>query len=513
MAVLLLSGSVCSAVVQRGVVRTVSRPQKSSQALSGAVVRVRGSHNAVQSQENGEFSIILADKKAGEAFCFSAVFLTGYELADKELIGRPIACSESVVTEILMVNQLELQREKDAIQQKARQNVELYYDGRLKELEQQLNAGKIAEQEYRRQIDDLESKYEQFEPLLELMADRYARADYSRLDALSVQINEAIEAGNLDEAERLIESKGSLEEREQTLRKQQQENDYRQQQLLEAQQRLSELQAQTDKQRTDLQNDYYNLYSIALSRFQNDSAAYWLCRRADIDTTNIANQIETARFLKNMLAQYERSVHYLERAKSEAEKIDNGINKSMSIITHELAHNYYKLSDYQKAAQLYNISLDICEQTSGKEHPDDRAETLSGLAQVYMAQEEYQKAKTYYDRSLKIKEQTYGTNSLDVATTLNNLGNLYLKQKNYKKAHQCFDQVTEIFSHITVSDKERASNYNNLGAIAFYEGDLEGALSYFTKAETLYLKVLGASHPLTKNTQTNIIFIKQQMQK
>ena len=138
-------------------------------------------------------------------------------MADKELTGRQMACSENVQMEILMVNREELQREKDAIAEKARQNVEIYYEKRIAEIEAQVAAGKIQETEYRQQIDALEAKYEQFEPLLEMMADKYARTDLSRLGETDIAINTTIENGDLDEAERLIRSKGDFAQREQEI--------------------------------------------------------------------------------------------------------------------------------------------------------------------------------------------------------------------------------------------------------------------------------------------------------
>ena len=113
---LMLMVSACSfAITQRGVVRSISRPSKAGEVLGGAVIRVRGSHNAVESQADGTFSLLLSNKQNGDAIVLNSVLLSGYELADKELTGRQLACSESVQMEILMVNKEELQREKDAI--------------------------------------------------------------------------------------------------------------------------------------------------------------------------------------------------------------------------------------------------------------------------------------------------------------------------------------------------------------------------------------------------------------
>ena len=265
-----------SAVTQEGVVRTIARKGKPGVPVDGTVIRIRGSHNAVQSHEDGEFSLLLYDMSNGDPYAIASIVKSGYELAEQELIGRKIPCSDKVPLEILLVSRAELQREKEQIEAKARENVELYYQARLAELERQLDAKELNEQEFNRRLAELEGQYERFEPLLQAMSDKLARMDYSRMDSLTTLIQNAIESGNPEEAERLVREKGDLEARETAIREREAQIAKAQQTLNEAQARLDEERAQAAKDKKELAEDYFRMYSSFLSRFRNDSAAYYI---------------------------------------------------------------------------------------------------------------------------------------------------------------------------------------------------------------------------------------------
>ena len=506
MLMLLLAAAEMPAVTQRGVVRTIARPDKAGEPLSGVVVRVRGSHNAIESQPNGEFSIPLAQLNNGDAFVISTVTLSGYELADKELIGRRIACSETVPIEILMVNREALQREKDRIAEKARQNVEIYYEKRVAEFEEQLRQGKIKQDDYQQRIDELEQKYEQFEPLLELMADKYARTDISRLSGIDMQINAAIENGDLDEAERLIHSKGDFAAREQQLADADAQNAQARAQVEAMQRRLEEAEAATRKQRTALQNDYYNLYTIHLSRFQHDSAAHYLCMRAELDTADVVIQTETGQFLENMTADYDKTLVYLHRAERHADPR----SLQMGIIADELAQTYQYLQQYEKAEQYFKQSLEIRKKTSAKDHPEDIAETLNNLSDLYRETQDYKQALDCQQQALDIWTKHYGKQNIRVAVAMNNLGMIYLNQQKLKQAKTQFLQAIEIAESLPEKqEKHTATFYNNIATIYYYEQAFDLSEQYFQKAYDLRAKNLGANHPLTKQAEMNLQVVKQ----
>ena len=503
---LLLAALPLQAVTQRGIVRTIARPDSKGEPLSGVVMRVRGSHNAIESLADGSFSLNLSSLSNGDPFVISSIVLSGYELADKQLIGRPIACSETVPIEILMVNREALQQEKDRIARKARQNVEIYYEKRVAEFEQLLQQGKLRQEEYEQQLALLEQKYEQFEPLLELMADKYARTDLSQLSDIDVHINSAIENGNLDEAERLIHSKGDFLSREQQIARADAQNAEAREQLEAMQQRLKQSEELVRKQRENLQNDYYNLYTIHLTRFRHDSAAHYLCLRANLDTTDVTLQTETGQFLGNIIADYQKALIYLHRAERQAQPQ----SLQLAVAQHELAQTYQYLHNLEKAGQYYLLSLDIRRQTSAKDHPEDVAETLNNLSDLYREQKDYKQALNCAQQALDIWTRHYGRLNIRVAAAESNIGMIYLEQQKLKQAKQHFQKSIDITTQLSSNnDRQLASFYNNIATVYFYESDFDLAKQYFDKAYTLFKKSLGASHPLTTQTGINLQVVRQ----
>ena len=68
------------AQTQQGYVKTLGRPNKKGEALSGVSVRVKGEHNAALSKSDGTFSMLMTGKKNGDAYSLQQVQKTDYEL-------------------------------------------------------------------------------------------------------------------------------------------------------------------------------------------------------------------------------------------------------------------------------------------------------------------------------------------------------------------------------------------------------------------------------------------------
>lgn len=492
-------GASLFAMTQEGKVRTISRKQTPSIPIDGAVIRIRGSHNAVQSRENGDFSLLLNDFQNGDPYAISAVIKAGYEPADQELIGKKIPCSDKVPIEILLVSRAQLLQEKEEIAAKARENVELFYQQRLSELEQQLEAKKLSEQEFNTRLEQLEGQYERFEPLLQSMSDKFARTDYGRLDSLTSRIQEAIEQGNPELAERLVREKGDLDARENAIREQEQQIARAQQTLDEAAKRLDEQREVTAKQKRELAEDYYRLYASFLSRFQNDSAALYIQRRAALDTLNVDYQLQAGQFVKDILADYPLAQSYFERAYRIAQNIYGEHAPQMATTCHELGAICKLRGKTDDALKWYQRALTIKEEVRGKDSPAV-AETLNDLGETYRALKDLKQAMNYHQRALKIREKAFGGNSLEVAESKNNIAGIHYQNKHYDKAETLFREVQAVYESNPKTPPVRlADNALNLGGAAYKQGRYDEALKAFEQALEQYTRVLGPTHPRTKN--------------
>lgn len=203
MMMLCFSG-LTSAQTQLGFVKTQGRPNRPGQPLAGVTIRWRGAMNAVVSTSDGKFSAPFPGKKNGDAIYIQSVRKNGYELIDEELPGRSLVFSTNVALEIVMASSVELEANRKRISDNAYRKAQINYQSKLKLLEQQKVESEITAEQYRRELQSLQDRYEKYTAMIEGMADRYARTDYDHLDSIDREINICIEEGELDKADSLI---------------------------------------------------------------------------------------------------------------------------------------------------------------------------------------------------------------------------------------------------------------------------------------------------------------------
>ncbi len=494
-----------NAITQEGIVRTIARKGKAGQPIEGAVIRLQGSHNKVASRANGDFSLLLYDLHNGEAYSIASVVKSGYEPAEQELIGKRLPCSDQVPLEILLVSRLQLMQEREAIETKARENVEIYYQARMDSLEQLLAAKRISETEMAKQKQRLESQYENFEPLLQAMSDVLARTDYQRMDSLTVLMQQAIENGNPEEAERLLREKGSVEQREAVLREWGKN-------IQALQQDVNKNQAEYSKQKRQLEEDCYRMYAACLTRFQNDSANFYIQKRAALDTLNVDYQLQAGKFVMSVMNDLPLAMMYFERAYRICEVQYGEMSGQMATTTSEIGLLCKRQGHLDEALEWYSRSLAIREKKYGK-NSAVVAEVLNNMGEVYRAKKDLKKTMDCHKHALKIREKHFAANSLEIAVSKNNIAGVYFQLGQWDKAEQLYLEVHKVYTdNPKVQQVRVADNYNNLGSIYYMKGKYDDAADYFEKAVAIYSKVLGDKHPSTRNARNNSAICKQKIQ-
>ena len=128
----LLSAFMASAQVQQGYVRTINRPDRQPVPVANVTLNISGAPNAVLSNEAGVFSFSCT----GQSYRIMRVQKQGYQLIDKDVIGRQQPFSPSVRQEIVMVSQEDLEADKRRIEDKAYARAQADYERRLAEIQQ-----------------------------------------------------------------------------------------------------------------------------------------------------------------------------------------------------------------------------------------------------------------------------------------------------------------------------------------------------------------------------------------
>ena len=474
-------------ITQNGYVKQVNRPSQSGGVLSGVAIRVRGAHNAIESSEKGDFSILLPALQNGDAFSLNWVNKAGYELCDQNLIGRQIACSDIVPLEIVMVNSEQLLKEKERIAQVAIQNIEHIYEQRVTELEKMLKDNKIATEQYQSQLQQIEEKYEAFLPLIQSMSDYYARVDYDALDSTDMQVQNLIEQGHLLEAKRLILLKGSPQQRAE---------------------QIQQVEQWTKAQKQELTQDLYHLYSICLQRYENDSAAMYICARAEVDTNNVDFQLQAGQLMKDIQADYPSALNYFLRAERISMRQYGYYSGPMATTLLELGSTYKLTHRLTDAKDYYQRSLDVREKIRGKNSPAV-AELLNNFAELVASEKNYNQALKYHERAYKIRLKYFSEDNPKTAESLMGLAGAYYRLGKYKTALEGWQKARTIYQNIPDTPQQRlAAIYNNIAGAYFQLGNQEEACRYFQIAYDIYVKVLGPMHPRTKNTKANLDYIQ-----
>ena len=476
---------------QSGFVRTLERPSKPSEYLTGVSIDVLEYPNVIVSQKGGKFSFIIPGKRLGEPFTVTRVQKKGYSLVDKQLKGRRFAYSSSVPIEIVMVSDTQLENDKKRIEDKAYDKAKKNYDQKVATLEKQLKQKTISEQEYRAKYEELNSNYNNYIQLIDQMAERYATTDYSGMDEVSQDIQESIENADLERADQLINRKGDFDKREQEV--------LDKIQLREKSMQLSQqLEQDIDRELKDLVRDYYNKFTIHVSKYENDSAAYYLERLVRLDTTDVSMLRYTASFIDSYLLDYPRALNYYQRALIQAQQQYGEVSEEAGRISEFIGLTYDHMGDFDQSLVWHHKALNIYEQTEGLDNPD-AALVYTHIGRIYNNTDSIEKALEYTLKGLEIRNRTIqDKDNMDFSQSYNNLGVIYSRMGDYEKAMECHMKALEQRERVLGPNSDGAAlSYLNIGTIYSDLEDYDNALIYYQKAHDAYQAVYGPAHPHT----------------
>ena len=414
--VCLLSVVATDAQVQQGYVRSLGRPDKKGVALSGVAVRVKGEHNAVLSGEDGTFAMTLPGKKNGEAYVLQQVRKAGYELNEQGVIGRQYAFSDKVPLTLVMVSTSQLQADKQRIENTAYQVAERNYKAKMEALERQREAGSLDTEQYRAEIQDLQDKFEKYQSLIDDLAEHYAHTDYDLLDEHEREINICIERGDLDRADSLIHALFNpvdvLRRNKEALAHIGQSEAQARQLLAQANEDMAAVLKQQEKDAEYL----YQLYTIALARYDNEKAAQYIETRAELDTTNVEWQMDAGGHMRYVasyvpaITYYQRALRILASGTNNQERLVCGCHSNLGVI-------YARLGLYDEALVETNEAIRLYSQLNG-EKSFDVVTSYSNLAAVYRLKGDKQLALDNYVKAVKLMSAMLSEPGFDASTLL-----------------------------------------------------------------------------------------------
>ena len=494
------------AQVQKGVVRTIERPGRGVKYVDGATIRAQGLFNAAVSDAGGAFALDFGstDIREGEAFRLSRVNKSGYELSDKGVIGKEYPLSVSVPLEIVLINIAEREADKQRIADKAYARAEQTYKTKLADLERQLSDKSIDAETYRTQLRDLQDKFDKYEKLIDAMAERYASTDYAHIDSLNARVNIAIENGELELADSLIRSVGSLEalvsQNMEAMRRADAQEEIGRAIVANAKQDKDSIAA--DRQR--LGDLLYSKAQIHLAAFENDSTAHYYRLRAELDSTNVEWQYDAGVFLSDYLADNNSAMGYYRLALKHALEQYGKNSEQVALCYNIIGKTYSTQGEYDNALEYYKQALESMPIIFEEAHPTV-ATIYNNIGNAYTQLGLYKQALENLVKSLYIRFAIFGEEDFAIALSYNNIGVVCELLGDYDMALNSQKEALRIkLNCLGQKHPSIAISYNNIGTVYSHKKDYDMALEYVTKSLKLDQELFGELHPEVAASYHNI---------
>jgi hypothetical protein len=505
---------------QHGYVKTLGRPDKKGEALSEVSIRIKEEHNPVLSNEDGAFSLLLTGKKNGDAYTLQEVQKKGYELNETGVIGRQYAYSDRVPLTIVMVSSIQLHADKQRIENNAYNVAEKTYKAKVDLLERQKEENSISEEQYRKELLDLQDKFEKYQLLIDGLAEHYAHVDYDELNEKEREVNISIENGELEKADSLIKT---MFDPIDVLKRNKEALAQLNQQISEANtfiDKANEDMAAVLKQQEKDANYLYQLYTIALSRFDNDKAGQYIGTRAELDTTNILWQTQAGEFYLDYMGDYSTSINYFSRALDISVSHYGKFHQQVALCYAYIGRAIEMSGNYEQAERAYNEALVIQKRVLPEFHWDI-ARSYRLLSEIYLRQREFIEAANYnqhssiilmgllnYSSLVKGSQDPAGNvlkDSIDFEKVKKELSNSYItagkiheKNNMLEEAKRYYDEALKIrlknkYCHMADS----IECYLNIGSVLYHTGDIIRARTILQNGLQTSKKLWGENHIFT----------------
>jgi len=498
----LLSFGVIAYNVQTGYVKTRGRLDASGKVIPGkrisnVLIVIKGG-NSAKSDASGDFSL----KVPANNFYLSNIKKENYIVSDPDILSKSYSCSPNPLLLVLDEPAVQVD-DRLASERKLRRTLQKRLQEREDEIETLKEQNKITQDEYHKRLQKLYAEQESNEKFIAEMADKYSKMDFDQLDEFQARMAALIQNGELARADSLLRTKGSMDDREAEINRLRNANKEERIELNQREENLKRSEQMQQQLLTDFGADCYSHFEICKLKCDNDSAAYWIERRAQADTTNVDWLFDAGAFIHEYLADYPQALQYYHRALSRATAQFGENHPDVATCYNNIGNVYNIQGDYTRALEYYDKALKILLHND-ENHPDV-ATSYNNIGILYSSQDNYTRAWEYYDKALKIRLQIFGENHPDVAACYNHIGSVYYYQGDYTRALEYYDKALKIqLLKLGENHPDVAACYNHIGAVYDSQGDYTRALEYYDKALKIRLLKLGENHPYVATCFYNI---------
>ncbi|MBR5493295.1 MAG: tetratricopeptide repeat protein [Alistipes sp.] len=492
---LLVLSSICLAdSVQQGCVKTRGRmingKHVPGQGLPGSIVSIKDRTAIGVKNNNGTFSFPVTDNQ----FRVDSVKKKDYVLLDADAASKTYIHTADTLF-FVMETPEQLWEDRYSAERRFRDELSIKLKAREREVDSLLKVNAISQEEYRQTIQKIYAEQEDNQKLISDMAERYSKLDYDQMDEFYRQVSYCIEECEFVKADSLLKTRGNLQAQIES--------------ALQTGQLIDQKKAELSKAESVHQHDIdelakrcYSYYENFKMQYQNDSAAYFLELRSNLDSTNVLWLIEMAGFICEYCAKYDASKLIYERALQvlQNEQMEKYLEYEIGIYNN-LGHVCELKGDFDKALSYCNKAINKC---LLKGETLYLATIYNTMGSIYSEQNKYDVASEYYKKSLDIRLEVYGENHEEVAVSYNNIGDLYQKKGKFSEALEYFEKALKILQNTNGEQIYIAATYNNIATIYSDLDKFAEAIEYYKIALDIRLRILGEFHPDVALSYNNI---------
>lgn len=487
-----------TAQTQKGYVKTKGRLGADGRLIAGTPLQgatiMLGTGNATHSSAQGTFSIKTRDGR----FTLSKVMKDGYELVDAEVL-RGYRCSSNVLV-ISMESRLQQRTDRSQAARQVRDQLNRRIERQRAEIERLREENRLTEEKYEEALNRLLDMEDTNQRLVERMADEYSKIDYDLIDEWGREFNRLFLAGELERADSLLKSRGDIHADIEELSRLTVAN-------AEVRRNLQQSEAMEQVRRNDIADRCKKQHELFLMEHEMDSAAYYICLRAELDTANVQWQQDAGRFLHRYLNAERQALDLFLRAYRNAVAQQGENCAEVATALNNIGLMYNELEDTERSLAYYERSLAIKRQLTGVSEDDlGLATTLNNIGMLYLKMKDYGKARSYIEQSLETWKQTGDQDDKSTLTTCyNNLGLLCCNQGDTANARRYYESALAIYLEEGKDDHpDVALLCNNLGSLSINRGDYGEAIDYFQRALGIWRAVYGERHAYVAICLSNI---------
>lgn len=465
----MLMSVLATAQMQTGYVKTKGRMVGGQlvhgKGLQGAIVTIQGRTSVGVQNADGSFSFPVV----GNGFTIQSVTKKGYRLVDADVVAKPCQYSQNPVYLVMEAPEQQLEDLLEA-EEKISRGLKLRYQRSLAENKHLMEENRITQEEYQRRLQRLASEQQGSSKLVSEMSRRYASIDYDQLDEFGRQVSELILNGELSKADSLLNTKGDMMTRAETIKKEWQALNSEKADLQQRTDNVTKVREHLQKRLNELAADCYGKYELFKMQFMVDSAMHYLRQRTELDTMNTCWMYDYARYCydNNYTTEAIEICKRILIVSGDSEDLD--AKNLLGILLNITGH-------YKESAEYFEEVLAQRRQrfAGGTGTAEQLASSLMNLGNTYKELGEFDKAKKAILESIDIKRQQAKDvdGEYEVAVSLHNLGTLYAHYSCFSDAEPCLKEAMEIYRRCMVTKPQELEYQLNLARLLNYYGAIK----------------------------------------